>query len=115
MISFLSAMAVVSRRMAAGSLTLPQPVEHAVLVGDLGFGGAVAVVENLLDAAGGVGVEHEDLPEVRVRGLEQVEPVALGLGEGLLVAEDHLFGVVVQLAEGDESRAAPSRFRFREP
>jgi hypothetical protein len=42
---------------------------------------------------------------VRVRGLEQVEPVALGLGERLLVAEDDLLGVVVQLAEGD--KAAP--------
>jgi hypothetical protein len=40
---------------------------------------------------------------VRVRGLEQVEPVALGLGERLLVAEDHLLGVVVQLAQGDKA------------
>ena len=84
---------------------LPQPVQHAVLVGDLGVGGPGAVVQNLLDAAGRVGVEHEDLPEMRVRGLEQVEPVALGLAERLLVAEDHLLGVLVQLAEGDE--AAP--------
>ena len=91
--------------MAAGSLTRQSAVQHAVLVGDLGIGGACAVVENLLDAAGRVGVEHEDLAEVGVRGLEQVEPVALGLAERLLVAEDDLFGVVVQLAEGDE--AAP--------
>jgi hypothetical protein len=38
------------------------------------------------------------LPEVRVCGLEQVEPVALWLAERLLMAEDDLLGVVVQLA-----------------
>ena len=80
-------------------------MEDAVLVGDFGFGGAAAVVENLLHAAGGVGVEHEDLAEVGVGGLEQVEAVAFGLGKGLLVAEDDLLGVVVELAEGD--KAAP--------
>jgi hypothetical protein len=80
-------------------------VQDAVLIGDFGFGGAVAVVENLLHAAGGVGVEHEDLAEVRVGGLQQVKPVALGLGEGLLVAEDDLLGVVVELAESDEAAA----------
>ena len=91
--------------MAAGIADAPQAVQHAILVGDFGFGGAVPVVENLLHAAGGVGVEHEDLAEVRARGLEQVEAVALGLGERLFVAEDDLLGVVVQLAEGD--KAAP--------
>ncbi len=67
--------------------------------------GPAPVVENLLHAAGRIRVEHEDLPEVRVRGLQQVEPVALGLGERLLVAEDHLVGVIVQLAQRD--KAAP--------
>ena len=83
----------------------PEAVQHAVLVGDLGFGGAVAFVENLLHAAGGVGVEHEDLAEVGVGGLEQVQAVALGLGERLLVAEDDLLGVFVDLAEGDKAAA----------
>ena len=34
---------------------------------------------------------------------EQVEPVALGLRQRLLVAEDDLVGVVVQLAQSDKS------------
>src|ERR1035438_6236092 len=83
----------------------PEAVEDAVLVGDFGFGGPAAVEEGLFHAGGGVGVEHEDLAEVGVGGLEQVEAVALGLGEGLLVAEDDLFGVVMELAEGDKAAA----------
>ncbi len=89
---------------------LPQPVQHAVLVGDLGLGRTGALVENLLHAAGRVRVEHEYLPEVRMGGLEQVEPVALGLGERLFVAEDHLLGVLVQFTDGDE--AAPLLHNF---
>jgi len=84
----------------------PQPVQHAVLVGDFGIGGAAAIVENLLHAASGVRIEHENLAEVSVRGLEQIEPVAPGFGEGLLMAEDDLVGIVVELAERDKT--APS-------
>ena len=91
--------------MAAGSLISPEAMQHAVFVGDFRFGGAVAVVENLFDAAGGVRVEHEDLAEVRVGRFEQVETIALGLGQGVLVPENDLLGVVVQFAEGD--KAAP--------
>ena len=57
----------------------PEPVQHTVLVGDFGFGGAAAVVENFFHAAGGVGVEHENLSKMRTSGLQQIEPVALGL------------------------------------
>ena len=88
-----------------GVIHAPQPVRHAVLVGHFGVGRAVAVVENLLRASQRVGVEHENLPEVRPRGLEQVEPVALGLGKRLLVPEDHIFRIIVQLAQRD--KAAP--------
>ncbi len=83
----------------------PEAVEHAVFVGDFGFGWACVFVENLFHAAGGVRVEHEDLAEVGAGGLEQVETVALGLAEGLLVAEDDLLGVVVEPAESDKSAA----------
>ena len=92
----------------------PDAVQHAVFVGDFGVGGAAAVVENLLHAAGGIGVEHEDLAEVGARGLEQVEAVALGLGERLLMAEDDLVGIVVKLAEGDEAAALLDLIAFRE-
>ncbi len=40
---------------------------------------------------------------MRLGGFKQVQPVAFGLGKGLFVAKDHLVGVVVQLAQGDES------------
>jgi len=83
----------------------PEAVQDAVLVGYLGFSGAVAVVQYLLHAAGGVRVEHENLAKVGSGGFEQVEPVAFGLGEGLLVAKDDMLFVVMELAEGDEAAA----------
>ena len=55
----------------------------------------------------GVGVEHVDLLAVGAGGLEEGEAVGLVLGEGLLVAVDDLVGVVVEMAEGDESAALP--------
>lgn len=45
------------------------------------------------------------MPIVGARSLQQIQPVGLGLGERLFVSEDHLFGILVQLAQGDE--AAP--------
>ena len=75
-----------------GVADAPEAVQHAVLVGDLGLGWSVAVIEDGLDGAGGVGIEHEDLAEVGVGGLEKIEAVALGLGEGLLMTEDDLLG-----------------------
>ena len=113
MMSFLSAMAVVSRRMAAGSLTRQRRWSTPYSSVTSASAGPVSLVEDLLHAAGGVRVEHEDLAEVGAGGLEQVEPVALGLGEGLLVAEDDLLGVVVELAEGDKAAAFLHDRRFR--
>ena len=83
----------------------PDAVQDAVFVGDFGVGWAGALVEDLFDSAGGVGVEHEDLAKMGVGGLEQVQAVAFGLGEGLLMAEDDLVGVFVKFAEGDEAAA----------
>ena len=56
----------------------PDAVQNTVLVGDLSFSGTVAFVQNLFNAAGGVRIEHEDLAEVGMGGLEQVQAVALG-------------------------------------
>ena len=58
---------------------LPQPVQRAIVVGSLGVGRTGAVVQNLFDAAGRVGIEHENLAKMRARGLKQLQPVALGL------------------------------------
>ena len=57
----------------------PHAVQHPVFVRDLGVGRAAAVVQNPLNRAARVAIEHEDLPKVSARGLEQVQPVALGL------------------------------------
>ena len=52
---------------------------------------------------GGVGVEHVDLLAVGPGGFEEGEAVGLVLGEGLFVAVDDVFGVVVEVAEGDKA------------
>ena len=86
-----------------GIADAPDAVQNAVFVGNFGVGGTSALIENLLNATGRIGVEHEDLAEVGVGGLEQVEAIAFWLGEGLLVAENDLLSVLVELAEGDET------------
>ncbi len=102
----------------AGVGDLPDAVDDAVLVGDFEVRGAgvfeltaagVLVPfdseDQLFGGEGGVGVEHVDLLAVGAGGLEEGEAVGLVLGEGLLVAVDDLFGVVVEVAEGDEAAA----------
>src|SRR5258708_15598777 len=86
-----------------GIADAPEPVEDIVLIGDFGVGWSVALVEDFFHASGWVGVEHENLAKMRVRGLEQVEPVAFWLGKRLLMAEDDLLRVVVELAKGDKA------------
>ena len=83
----------------------PDAMQDAIFVGNFSIGGACVIVENLFHAAGGIGVKHEDLAEVGAGGLEQVEAIAFGLGERLLVAEDHLVGIFMKAAEGDEAAA----------
>ena len=80
----------------------PNAVNYAVFVGNFGVGGSGAVV-GVLDATGRVRVEHEDLAEVGVSGLEQIKAIAFWFGESLLMAKDNLVSVIVELAEGDET------------
>ena len=105
MISFLSAIVDDKQANDRGIADPPDAVQNAVFVGDFCIGGTGAVVENLFNAAGRVGVEHEDLAEVGAGGLEQVETIAFRFGEGLLVAKYDLVGILMQTAEGDESAA----------
>ena len=89
-----------------GGADLPHAVDGAVLVGDFGDGRrGGGLIEQGVDGAGRVGVQHEDGFEVGVGVLEQFHAVLLGTGEGLLVAEDDARGVVFHLAEGDEALA----------
>ena len=69
------------------------------------MGGAGRPVEQGVDGARRVGVQHEDGFEVGVGVLEQFHAVLLGTGEGLLVAEDDARGIFFHLAEGDEALA----------
>ena len=87
----------------AGIGDAPELVKNAVFVCDFDFGGTVVVIENLVDAARRIRIEHEYLAKMGMRGFEQIEAVALGFGEGLLMAENDLFRIIVQLAESNET------------
>src|SRR6266550_3008317 len=99
----------------AGVGELPEAVDYAVLVCNgevggvgvevLGTIGLVGAEDEFFGGEGGVGVEHVDLLAVGAGGLEEGEAVGFVLGEGLLVAVDDLFGVVVEVAEDDEAAA----------
>ncbi len=81
----------------------PDAMENVVLVSDFAIGGTVVVEEELIDGAGGVRVEHEDLAEMGAGGFEEIEAIALGLAQGLLVAIDDLVRVFMELSNGDEA------------
>ena len=83
-----------------------EAMQNPVVVGDLDLRLEV-LEEDLFDALRRVGVEHEDLAEVRAGGLQQIQTVALRLGERLLVTKDNLGRVVLQASERDESPAFP--------
>ena len=74
-------------------------------VGEFSIRRAGSFVEDLLHASGRVGIQHEDLAEVGAGSFQQVQAVALWLGKGVFVTEDDLVGIVVELAESDESAA----------
>jgi len=78
-------------------------MEHAVLVCYLGVGGAVVFVKNLLHAAGRVGIEHENLAEMRTGGLEEVQAIPDRRRVRLFMRKDDSLGIVIKLAEGDKT------------
>ena len=86
-----------------GIRNLPDAMQNLIFIGNgnvrLGRGG-----EERFDLAG-VFVKHENLAEVGARGAEKIEPVGLGLGQGLLVPEDDAGGIVLNPAESYESAA----------
>src|SRR5207302_8710311 len=97
----------------AGVGELPDLVDHAVLIcyckiGDGEVGGVGVLIflavgfvgseDEFFGGEGGVGVKHVDLLAVGAGGLEQSHAVGLVLGEGLFVAVDDFFGVVVEVA-----------------
>jgi hypothetical protein len=99
----------------AGVGELPDAVDYAVFVGYRKVGGVGVLIflavrfvgseDEFFGGEGGVGIEHVDLLAVGAGGFEEGEAVGFVLGEGLLVAVDYFFGVVVEVAEGDEAAA----------
>jgi len=91
---------------ARGVVHPPHGVDRAVLIGDrgnrCGFGG---LIEQRVDGALGVGIQHEELPAVRVRVAKQLKPVLLRPGKRLLVPVHHAAGVVLHRTQGDEPLA----------
>ena len=92
-------------------MCLPAPIFHMRWMAPYSsvtsaMGGASGgLIEQLVDGARRIGVQHEDRFEVSVRVLEQFHAVLLRTGEGLLVAEDDARRILFHLAEGDEALA----------
>ncbi len=68
-------------------------------------GAARAGEQDLFRGECRVRIEHENLSEVGPGGAQQVQPVRLGLGKRLFVAEDHLLAVIAYLAQGNKGAA----------
>ena len=84
----------------------PHAVDRAVLVRDLRYRRQRRrLIQQRVDGAFGIGIQHEDLPAVRVRVAQQLEPVLLRPRERLLVPVHHAGGVVLHRAQGDEPLA----------
>ena len=66
-------------------------------------GAVLAGKQDLFRGQRRIGIEHEDLSEVRPGGAQQVQPVRLGLGKRLFVAKHDLLAVIAYLAQGDKS------------
>src|SRR5579863_9431261 len=71
--------------------------------------GLASGCQRLVDLGSRVAVEHKDLPKMGAGGAEQLEPVSLGLGQRLFMAKDDASGVVLDLAQGDET--APLKWK----
>src|SRR4029077_15661923 len=82
-------------------------MHHIVFVAHFGDGrgGGFDFAKDLVDAAFGVGIEHEELAGVGARVAQELEAVGLGTGERLLVTEDDAGGIVFELAGADEAAA----------
>ena len=105
MMSFLSSIAAERMLMVPGSLILETRWKDAVFVGHFEIVAGVRAEEKPFGGLCGVGVEHEDLPEVGAGGAQQVEPVGHRFGQRLFVAKDDALVVVVEFAERDEAAA----------
>src|SRR6185312_12040145 len=79
-----------------------QAMQHPVFIGNL-LPFMCLGKEQRVDSLGGIAVEHKDLAKVRPRGPQEIETVTFGLCQGLLVAINNSFLVVVQPALSDKA------------
>ena len=76
--------------MRAAPAIFHNAVHRAVLVGDFGQRRRLrGLIQQRVDRARAVRIQHEDLAEVRVRVAQQLQPILLGAGQRLLVAMHH--------------------------
>src|SRR5258708_39828669 len=66
----------------------PYPVLDGVLIAHL-HERRVCRCERILNLRRGIAIEHENLSDMGTSGPQQIEPVSLGLSQGLLVPEHH--------------------------
>ena len=93
-------------RNTAGVRDLPKRMARAVLVGDIAGGLRLrGFVQQTVDLTRRVGVQHEELAEVRVRVAQQFQPVLLRAGQGLLVPVDDARRILLHRAQSDEALA----------
>ncbi len=104
---------VLHRRNHARIGNLPHSVRDSVFVGNVDRRGGAGLRREQGINLPGIFIEQKQLFVVRAGGPKQVEPVGLGLGESLLVAEDDLGGIVFDPAQGDESPALKAGSRRR--
>ena len=63
------------------------------------------LVEQGVDFAGGIGIEHEDQLAVGARVAKQIQAVLLGAGKGALVPMHNVGAVILHCAQSDEAFA----------
>src|SRR5260370_17211457 len=82
---------------------LPNAVHDAVFVGNFNRGsGTGSAADQGIDFTG-VFIKHEELAEVGARSWNQVQTIALSLGQSLLVAIYTPRRIVLETANGDEA------------
>ena len=82
---------------------LPDAVYDSIFIGHIDRWRGLRSEERV-DLAG-IFIEKKKLLIVNASGAKKIEPVGLGLGQGLLVAEDDFGGIVLDAAERNESAA----------
>ena len=84
----------------------PQQVFRIVLISDLDIGhGLRYFVQQPVDRAFAIRIQHEKLAEVRMRMAQNFAPVFLGAGKRLLVTVHNARGVIDYFAQSDEPLA----------